>query len=156
MYCCTYASAMGQLLLVSDGQALTELRFAPEAEQTEPRLPVLCAACQWLNSYFQGKPCEITFPVKPDGTPFQRQVWVLLEQIPFGETRTYGSIAGEVAAIMGKEKMSAQAVGQAVGRNPIPIVIPCHRVIGAGGMLTGYAGGLDRKQWLLRHEGAVI
>ena len=89
----------------------------------------------------------------PAGTNFQRQVWRILLTIPLGQTRTYGSIAREMAGLLGKEKMSAQAVGGAVGRNPISILIPCHRVVGTGGQLTGYASGLDKKAWLLRHEG---
>jgi len=95
-------------------------------------------------------------PLMPAGTPFQKQVWQLLLTIPHGETKTYGNLAGEMAVILGKEKMSAQAVGQAVGKNPISILIPCHRVVGANGQLTGYASGLDRKSWLLRHEGRQI
>ena len=96
------------------------------------------------------------FPVAPEGTDFQKLVWKLLLEIPFGETRTYGQIAREVARRMGRQKMSPQAIGGAVGRNPISIIIPCHRVVGSGGQLTGYAGGLDKKKWLLRHEGADI
>lgn len=95
-------------------------------------------------------------PLLPEGTDFQKQVWKLLREIPFGTTGTYGQLAGKIAAGLGKEKMSAQAVGQAVSRNPISILIPCHRVIGAAGQLTGYAGGLDKKVWLLRHEGHRI
>ena len=91
-----------------------------------------------------------------EGTEFQKQIWNLLLTIPYGQTRTYGDIAREMAALSGKEKMSAQAVGQAVGRNPISILIPCHRVVGTKGQLTGYAGGLENKIWLLRHEGRQI
>ena len=92
-------------------------------------------------------------PILPEGTAFQQQVWKLLLEIPYGKTRTYGDLSREIERLTGKEKMSAQAVGQAVGRNPISILIPCHRVVGAKGQLTGYAGGLERKIRLLRHEG---
>ena len=107
----------------------------------------------WLDSYFSGDPAEVTFPLNPHGTAFQKQVWEILLTIPYGKTTTYGAIAREMARRAGREKMSAQAVGQAVGKNPISILIPCHRVVGVNGKLTGYAGGLDRKEWLLRHEG---
>ena len=96
------------------------------------------------------------FPVAPEGTVFQKQVWEILLTIPFGETRSYGEIGAEVARRMGRQKMSPQAIGGAVGRNPIGIIIPCHRVIGAGGQLIGYAGGLHNKAWLLRHEEETI
>ena len=92
------------------------------------------------------------FSVTPEGTEFQKVIWALLLQIPYGKTRSYGELARQAAEIMGKEKMSAQAVGGAVGRNPISILIPCHRVIGTSGALTGYAGGLEKKKWLLDHE----
>ena len=88
-------------------------------------------------------------PLSLAGTPFQRQVWSILLTIPYGQTRTYGEIAG----LLGRETMSAQAIGGAVGKNPVSILVPCHRVVGAGGKLTGYAWGLDRKAWLLQHEG---
>ena len=88
----------------------------------------------------------------PAGTPFQQLVWKLLLDIPFGRTCTYGQLAKQAAVLTGKEKMSPQAMGQAVGRNPIAVIIPCHRVIGGGGRLTGYAWGLERKRWLLAHE----
>ena len=92
--------------------------------------------------------------MKAEGTPFQKEVWNLLMAIPYGETRTYGDLAREMARLRGKENMSSQAVGQAVGKNPISIIIPCHRVVGAGGKLTGYAWGITKKEWLLRHEGS--
>ena len=93
------------------------------------------------------------FPLNPHGTAFQKQVWDMLLTIPYGQVRTYGDIAREMAVRTGKQKMSAQAVGQAAGANPISILIPCHRVVGTNGKLTGYAGGLDKKEWLLCHEG---
>ena len=90
--------------------------------------------------------------MEPKGTDFQKRVWQRLLEIPYGQTVSYGQLAREIGQALGKEKMSAQAVGQAVGRNPISILIPCHRVVGVKGQLTGYAGGLDKKIWLLRHE----
>ena len=108
----------------------------------------------WLDAYFAGKnPSAESLPLFPDGTPFQQEVWSLLRKIPYGEVTTYGALAKEIARRTGKKSMSAQAVGGAVGRNPISIMIPCHRVVGAKGNLTGYAGGIDKKVWLLGLEG---
>lgn len=154
-YYAEYISPMGNLLLTSDGEALTGLwigRDAPEDTVSLDTLPALQKVGVWLDAYFRGEPREIDFPLAAGGTAFQKLVWELLLQIPYGETSTYGAIAREIARQMGKEKMSAQAVGQAVGRNPINIIVPCHRVVGAKGELTGYAGGLDKKIWLLNHE----
>ena len=147
---CQYPSPVGTLYLTADEAGLTGIWMHPEGTES---FPVLDQGKVWLNAYFAGNPQPPAFPLNPKGTAFQKQVWALLLAIPYGQTRTYGEIAREMALLTGKEKMSAQAVGQAVGRNPISILIPCHRVVGAGGKLTGYAGGLDKKQWLLRHEG---
>ena len=147
---CEYPSPVGTLYLTADEGGLTGIRMHPEKTEDHP---VLSEAKAWLDSYFSGNPTEITFPLNPHGTAFRKQVWDILLTIPYGQTTTYGAIAREMAARMGKEKMSAQAVGQAVGANPISILVPCHRVVGANGKLTGYAGGLDKKEWLLRHEG---
>lgn len=147
---CEYPSPVGTLYLTADEGGLTGIWMHPE--KTED-FPVLSQAKDWLDGYFSGNPTEIPFPLNPHGTPFQKQVWELLLTIPYGETTTYGAIAREMAERCGKETMSAQAVGQAVGANPISILIPCHRVVGANGKLTGYAGGLEKKEWLLRHEG---
>ena len=151
-----YDSPAGPLLLESRDGVLTGLWMNREMSVQTETDPVLEATKTWLDDYFQEKPGAIAFPLAPEGTAFQRQVWQILLTIPFGETRSYGSIAREMAVRLGKEKMSAQAVGQAVGKNPISILIPCHRVIGEAGQLTGYAGGLDRKSFLLRHEGCRI
>ena len=153
-------SPVGKLLLLSDGENLTglymeqERRIFPQWQRRED-LPVFCAARRWLDAYFAGEAPKETVPLKLEGTAFQTRIWEILLTIPYGETRTYGSIAGQLAREMGMEKMSAQAVGQAVGRNPVSILVPCHRVVGTGGKLTGYAGGIDRKAWLLRHEGVL-
>ncbi len=111
--------------------------------------PVLRAALAQLRQYFAGKRHVFDVPVDPAGTEFQRRVWELVTAIPFGQTASYGSIAKQLGS-------SAGAVGAAVGANPIPIISPCHRVIGTGGSLTGYGGGLRMKVWLLRHEGALL
>ena len=147
---CEYPSPVGTLYLTADEGGLTGIWMHPV--KTED-CPILSQAKAWLDGYFSGNPTGVTFPLNPQGTPFQKQVWEILLTIPYGQTRTYGDIAREIAARTGKKKMSAQAVGQAVGANPIAIAIPCHRVVGAKGKLTGYAGGLDKKEWLLRHEG---
>ena len=117
--------------------------------------PVLSQTCEWLGRYFDSeRPNPLEIPMSPRGTQFQHLVWEHLCRIPYSCTTSYGTIAKELAAEMGITRMSAQAVGGAVGHNPISIIIPCHRVIGTNQALTGYAGGLDKKIWLLRHERA--
>lgn len=149
-----YASPVGKLLLLSDGDALTGLyvNMAVPEETVRADCLVLQQTKDWLDRYFRGEKPEMDIPINPKGTSFQKQVWQILLAIPYGEVRSYGDIAREMAAILGKEKMSAQAVGQAVGSNPISILIPCHRVVGARGQLTGYAWGVEKKAWLLNHE----
>ena len=151
-FCTEYPSPIGVLLLTSDGKALTGLRMdtqpPPEAAmERRDDLPLFASARRWLDAYLEGKPQTLDFPLAPAGTAFQQRVWQLLLQIPYGHTTTYGAIARSISPTM-----SAQAVGGAVGKNPIGIIIPCHRCIGSQGQLTGYAGGLDKKKWLLRHE----
>lgn len=148
MYCREYASPIGQLLLVSDGHALTGLQMDSPmpADAEEGTCPVLDQAEKWLDDYFAGINGEIGFPLRPQGTAFQQKVWEVVKSVPFGETCAYGDIAREIGCA------SSQAVGQAVGANPIAIVIPCHRIIGAKGQLTGYAWGVEKKKWLLEHE----
>lgn len=150
-FCTKYPSPLGELLLTSDGAALTGLwmdtQNPPCAGGRYDDLPLFTPVRAWLDDYFRGQPRDVDFPLRPAGTDFQRQVWELLLTIPFGQTRSYGNIARQISP-----SMSAQAVGGAVGRNPISIIIPCHRVIGAKGQLTGYTGGLDKKIWLLAHE----
>jgi methylated-DNA-[protein]-cysteine S-methyltransferase len=123
----------------------------PGAEAAE-EAEVFLQTKSWLDAYFRGMPPQWLPPLSPEGTAFQKLIWGYLLEIPFGEVRTYSQLARRAARDMGREKMSAQAVGGAVGRNPISIMIPCHRCVGANGSLTGYAWGLERKQWLLGHE----
>ena len=158
-YSARYDSPVGELILTGDGSRLTGIwmtrQVFPDA-MLEDDLPVFKQTRAWLDAYFRGENPPIEkIPLAPEGTSFQQEVWKILLRIPYGETRTYGEIAREMAALLGKEKMSAQAVGGAVGANPISILIPCHRCVGAKGQLTGYAGGLEKKVWLLRHEGWV-
>ena len=142
-----YRSPLGDIVLTSDGSALTGLRFAEaiNGEQAQD-IPSLEDACRWLDLYFGGAMPNFTPRLAPQGTPFQQSVWRELLTIPYGQTISYGHIARRISC------RSAQAVGGAVGHNPIALIIPCHRVIGSDGHLTGYAYGLDRKQWLLSHE----
>ena len=151
-----YDSPIGKLLLQSDGEHLMGLWFGKVSAPVQAEGAVIEKAKRWLDGYFRGETAASDIPLLPQGTAFQKQVWQILLSIPYGQTRTYGDIAREMAIRTGKRKMSAQAVGQAVGRNPVSIIIPCHRVIGAGGRLTGYAGGLEAKQWLLHHEGVIL
>lgn len=158
-----YASPLGRLTLASNGQALTglwmegQLHFPPQADQwPTAQLPVFRQAETWLDEYFSGHPPLTPLPpLAPAGTPFQQAVWQLLLQIPWGATVTYGSLARQLAGKYRRALPAAQAIGHAVGRNPLSIIIPCHRVVGIRGQLTGYAGGLARKQWLLEREGAL-
>lgn len=149
-----YESPRGTLWLTGYDGILTGLSF--EEPRGEYKPGTFHAVRHWLDNYFRGIPREIDFQTDPAGTPFQQLVWKLLLEIPYGKTVTYGDLARAAEKAMGKEQMSAQAVGQAVGRNPIAIIIPCHRCVGAKGKLTGYAYGLDRKAWLLKHEQEVL
>lgn len=153
-YAINIQSPLGPLHLESDGEALTALGMEARPETGES-CPVFQKAQAWLEDYFRGTPRQLDVPLAPKGTAFQHMVWEILLDIPFGETRTYGSIAREMARKLGRKTMSAQAVGGAVGKNPIAIVIPCHRCMGANGSLTGFAWGLPKKQWLLEHEGIL-
>lgn len=160
-YTATYLSPLGKILLAADDIGLTGLWFdgekfyaknlAPEHEEKE--VPVLGEAKHWLDLYFSGTNPEFMPPIHMIGSTFQLSVWNILKQIPYGETTTYGEIAKQIAASRGKGRMSAQAVGGAVGHNEISIIVPCHRVVGTNGSLTGYAGGVDKKVRLLTLEG---
>lgn len=163
LFSCRYPSPVGSLTLVCGARHLVGLWLEKQkhcaetagSELTErPDAPVLKLARAWLDAYFAGKrPGISTLPLAPAGSAFRQEVWKLLCAIPYGECRTYGEIARRVAAAMHKPRMSSQAVGGAVGHNPISIIIPCHRVVGAGGNLTGYGGGIAKKILLLEHEG---
>ena len=161
LYTSHYASPLGGMTLVSDGTALVGLYFdgqkyfaeGLDATRTQKNLPVFEEARRWLDVYFSGRKPDFTPPTAPAGTAFQQSVWKILRTIPYGQTVTYGAIARRIEQNTGR-RISAQAVGGAVGRNPISILIPCHRVVGTNGSLTGYAGGIDKKERLLRWEGA--
>ncbi|MGZ4591625.1 MAG: methylated-DNA--[protein]-cysteine S-methyltransferase [Actinomycetes bacterium] len=152
-YWTTVDSPVGELLLTSDGESLTRLLFTPFT--TDPTwspepCPVLAETVSQLTAYFAGERTDFDLPLSPTGTPFQLRVWQALRDIPYAETINYGQLAGRVGNIK-----ASRAVGLANGRNPISIVVPCHRVIGANGSLTGYGGGLDRKRTLLDLERRV-
>lgn len=155
-----YPSILGDLILTSDGENLTGLYFDKQEFQEEKKqivyreeeLALFSKVSAWLDAYFQEQQVAIDFPLKVSGTPFQKLVWQKIRAIPYGQTTTYGDIAKEVAQDLKKERMSAQAVGGAVGSNPISIIVPCHRVIGKNGSVTGYGGGISRKLTLLAIE----
>ena len=149
-----YDSPLGTITLESDGESLTGLWFDEERSRPEePDLPVFEQTAKWLDLYFSGKKPDFTPPLKMIGTPFRKTVWKILLTIPYGRTMTYGEIAALIAKRQGLPRMSAQAVGGAVGHNPVSLIVPCHRVIGAANALVGYGGGLDRKIRLLALEG---
>ena len=151
---------LGEVRLRSDGKSLTGLWFVGQVNDAKDNsdieikddLPIFGQVETWLESYFSGKQTPITIPLQPKGTNFQERVWQMLQEISYGETMTYGEIAQRIAKEKGVATYSAQAVGQAVGKNPISILIPCHRVLGKNGTLTGYAGGVHRKEQLLKLE----
>ena len=161
-YLSHYNSPLGPLTLASDGGAVCGLWLegqkyycakVPENAPVDDDAPGFDELRQWLDAYFAGsRPSIADVPLAPRGSEFQRHVWRILTEIPYGELTTYGAIAEQIARERGRAT-SALAVGGAVGHNPVSIVIPCHRVVGANGSLTGYAGGLERKSWLLAHEG---
>ncbi|MEG0076799.1 methylated-DNA--[protein]-cysteine S-methyltransferase [Anaerorhabdus sp.] len=160
-YTTTYSSPLGLIILSSNGTELTGLWFEGQkyfartlSLENEPRdLLIFSNAKKWLDDYFSGKQPASHLPLSLNGTPFQKEVWEILLQIPYGHTCAYGDIAKIIAAKHNQKSMSSQAVGGAVGRNPISIIVPCHRVLGANKNLTGYAGGVQRKQHLLVLEG---
>ena len=163
IYTYHYTSPLGSITLASDGKSLTGLWFDEQkyfphkliSESIETELPIFKQTVKWLDIYFSGRIPDFTPPISLNTTPFRKAVYDILLTIPYGQTMTYGEIANIIAEQNGLERMSAQAVGCAVGRNPISIIIPCHRVVGADGSLTGYAGGLDRKIELLKLEKAL-
>ena len=164
VYTCTYKSELGDILLAADEIGLTGLWFEGQKyvantlpkEHISQETPVLTQAKTWLDLYFTGQNPTYTPPLHPSGSSFRQAVWEILLQIPYGQTMTYGEIARKLAEKQNLPHMSAQAVGGAVGHNEISIIIPCHRVVGTDGSLTGYAGGIDKKIALLQLEHAEM
>lgn len=160
IYTGTYLSPLGNILLAADEIGLTGLWFEGQKyfantlpdERIPQETPILKEAKRWLDIYFSGKEPEFTPPLHPAGSAFRQQVWQILLQIPYGQTITYGEIARRLEEKQNTSRMSAQAVGGAVGHNEVSIIIPCHRVVGTNGSLTGYAGGIDKKITLLELE----
>ena len=158
-----YTSPLGGITLASDGEALTGLWFdgqkffgaGLDARNEEKRLPIFDETCRWLDIYFGGKVPDFTPKLNVRATPFSKAICKIMLSIPYGQTMSYGEIARLYARQTGLERMSSQAVGNAVAHNPISIIIPCHRVLAADGSLTGYAGGLENKEKLLQLEGIV-
>lgn len=161
-YISHYRSPLGDILLAADQNCLTGLWFEGQKyfalhldkEREEKEIPVFEKTKEWLDIYFSGKEPDFTVPLRFIGTDFQKEVWKILCSIPYGQTMTYGEIAGKLAEKRGKKSMSAQAVGGAVGHNRISILVPCHRVVGSDGSLTGYAGRIEKKVKLLTLEKA--
>ena len=161
-YISHYPSPIGNMLLAADEMGLTGLWFEGQKyfaldlhkEHEEKEIPLFEKVKQWLDIYFSGKEPDFTIPLHFTGTEFQKEVWEILCTIPYGQTMTYGEIAKRIAARKGLPHMSAQAIGGAVGHNRISIIVPCHRVVGADGSLTGYAGGIEKKVKLLKLEKA--
>ena len=159
-YIHSYCSPMGDILLAADDAGLTGLWFEGQKyfartldkEHEKREIPLFEKTKQWLDIYFSGKEPDFTVPLHFTGTAFQNEVWEILCTIPYGQTMTYGEIAKRIAAQRGSPRMSAQAVGGAVGHNKISIIVPCHRVVGTNGSLTGYAGGIEKKVELLKLE----
>jgi methylated-DNA-[protein]-cysteine S-methyltransferase len=155
--CSTISSPIGELLIVSRGDALTGLHMTPHPSGPWERRPprqddaLLRRAREQLWAYFAGELLDFDLPLDAAGTPFQQRVWSALRSIPYGQTVSYAEIARRIDL-----PTASRAVGAANGRNPIALIVPCHRVIGANGTLVGYGGGLDRKQWLLRHEAEIL
>lgn len=160
VYTCKYKSPLGDILLAADEVGLIGLWFEGQKyfantlpkEHILKETPIITEAKNWLDIYFSGEEPQFTPPLNPNGSSFRQAVWQILLQIPYGQTITYGNIASRLAKMQNISHMSAQAVGGAVGHNEISIIIPCHRVVGTNGSLTGYAGGIDKKISLLTLE----
>ena len=145
-----YNSPVGELIIRSINESLTHVNFNKEEKEAEKITPVIIQAIEQLDEYFNGTRKYFDLPLTPEGTPFQKQVWEALQEIPYGKTISYSQLAIQLGNLK-----TIRAVGLANGQNPIAIIIPCHRVIGKDGSLVGYGGGLENKVWLLRHEGAL-
>ena len=163
-YTAHYDSPLGGMTLASDGERLTGLWFdgqkyfaaGLEDESRERMLPVFRETFEWLDLYFSGREPDFRPAISLQATDFRKRIWEILLSISFGCTMTYGEIAAQIAVEKGVGKMSAQAVGGAVAHNPVSLIIPCHRVTGSRGELTGYAAGVEKKRWLLQHERAYL
>lgn len=163
-YTCTYNSPLGGITLASDGECLIGLWFdgqkyfadTLDKDYETKELPIFEQTKRWLDIYFSGQEPDFIPPLAMNTTPFRKAVWEIMLTIPYGKTMTYGEIASKIAAQKGIATISAQAVGGAVGHNSISLIIPCHRVVGTNGSLTGYAGGIDKKIQLLELEKADI
>ena len=163
-YISHYSSPLGDILLAADSVGLTGLWFEGQKyfalnldkEHVEKEIPLFAEAKRWLDIYFSGREPDFSVPLHFTGTEFQNEVWELLLAIPYGQTTTYGELAKRIAGKRGVKHMSAQAVGGAIGHNNISVIVPCHRVVGTNGSLTGYAGGIDKKVKLLELEKADI
>ena len=151
----SYLSPLGKMRLRAENGCLVELRFCEETS-AEDSCEVLEQAKKWLDIYFAGERPDFTPSIELVGTEFQKSVWKLLMEIPYGQTATYGELAAKIAKQRGLTKMSAQAVGAAAGKNPILLIVPCHRLIGSDGSLTGFAAGVERKRELLRIEKILL
>lgn len=162
VYTCKYTSPIGDILLAADEVGLTGLWFEGQryfastlpSEHIQKETEILKMTKEWLNIYFSGAEPKFTPPLNANGTPFRKAIWKILLTIPYGQTFSYGDITKAYTRENALEKMSAQAVGGAVGHNPTSLIIPCHRVVGSNGRLTGYAGGIDKKIYLLKLESA--
>ena len=157
-FACFYSSPLGKLTLFSDSIHLTQLCFDTTLNENELEkatikpLSIFDKSKLWLDEYFSGKEPKFTLKIGLKGSKFQHEVWDLLRLVPYGKLSTYGELAEQIAHKNGIAKMSARAVGKAVGRNPLPIIVPCHRIIGANHKLTGFTGGIDKKIFLLKCE----
>lgn len=159
-----YDSPLGGITIASNGNVLTGLWFDDQkyfGENLDPchtvkPLPIFGQVDQWLDIYFNNKIPNFTPPLLMRTTPFRQEVWKILLSIPYGQTMTYGEIANRIAKDHNIQRMSAQAIGNAVGHNSISLIIPCHRVVGSNGSLTGYAGGIDKKRKLFALEGICV
>ena len=143
----TFCSPIGIVRLTEEGGAITRIELSDAADADSLPTPLLHEAEQQIMAYLDGKRQQLDFPIRMIGTPFQQRVWRALQQIPYGTTRTYGAIATEIGNLR-----SSRAVGMACNKNPLLLIVPCHRVVGSGGKLTGFAYGTDAKQWLLESE----